>query len=71
MGGFIPWKFVSDAEFKKSVIKFINVISLKDVLLLRQVHPESLTQSKETNFSSKERKNKFSYIKKKQKKLEL
>ena len=68
-GGFMPWKCGSDAEFKKRVIKFINVISLKDVLLLRQVHPESLTQSKETNFSSKERKNKFIYIKKKTRKI--
>ena len=68
-GGFMPWKCGSDAEFKKRIIKFINVIYLKDVLLLRQIHPQSLTQSKETNFSSKERKNKFIYIKKKTKKI--
>jgi glycosyltransferase involved in cell wall biosynthesis len=68
-GGFMPWKCGSDAEFKKRIIKFIKVIYLKDVLLLRQIHPQSLTQSKETNFSSKERKNKFIYIKKKTKKI--
>ena len=68
-GGFMPWKIGSDAEFKIRVIKFINVIYLKDILLLRQVHPESLTQSKKTNNSSKERKKKFIYIKKKTKKI--
>ena len=68
-GGFMPWKIGSDKEFKTRVIKFINVIYLKDILLLRQIHPESLTQSKKTNYSSKERKKKLIYIKKKTKKI--
>jgi len=61
-GGFMPWKCSSDAEFKERVYKFINVLKLEDVLFLRQIHLESLTQSNETNFSSQERKNKFIYI---------
>ena len=68
-GGFMPWKCGSDGEFKARITKFINVIYLKDVLFLRQIHPESLTQSKKTNFSSKERKKKLIYIKKKTKKI--
>ena len=61
-GGFMPWKCSSDAEFKERVYKFINVLKLEDVLFLRQIHLESLTQSNETNFFSQERKNKFIYI---------
>ena len=66
----MPWKCGSDGELIIRITKFINVIYLKDVLLLRLIHPESLTQSKKTNFSSKERKkNKIIYIKKKTKKI--
>ena len=68
-GGFMPWKCGSDGEFKYRVYKFIKIIYLKDILFLRQVHPGSLTQSKKTNFSSKERKKKLYYIKKKTKKI--
>jgi hypothetical protein len=62
-GGFMPWKCAADAEFKKRVFKFINVLKLEDILFLRQIHSESLTQSNETNFFSQERINKIHYIK--------
>ena len=63
-GGFMPWKCGADEEFKIRVFKFIKILSLKDVLFLRQIHSESLTRSKKTNYSSKERKKKKNYIKK-------
>ena len=54
----MPWKCGSDGEFLIRITKFINVIYLKDVLLLRLIHPDSLTQSKKLIFlQKKEKKN--------------
>ena len=63
-GGFLPWKCSAYEEFKKRVRKFIKVLTLNESLLIRNIHPNSLTQSKETNFSSKERKKNLLYIQK-------
>jgi len=63
-GGFLPWKCSADEEFKKRVRKFIKVLTLNESLLIRNIHPKSLTQSNETNFSSKERIKNLLYIKK-------
>ena len=63
-GGFMPWNCSADDEFKYRVKKFINVLTLNETLFLRNIHPESLTQSNKTNFFSKERKDNLYYIKK-------
>ena len=68
-GGFMPWRCSSDEEFTIRVFKFIKILKLKDTLLLRKIHSNSLTQSKETNFLSKVRKNNIIYIKQKTKKI--
>jgi glycosyltransferase involved in cell wall biosynthesis len=62
-GGFLPWKCSADEEFKKRVRKFIKVLTLNEPLLIRNIHPNSLTQSNATNFSSDERKKNLLYIK--------
>jgi len=62
-GGFLPWKCSADEEFKKRVRKFINVFTIKEPLLQRNIHPNSLTQSNATNFLSEERKKNIRYIK--------
>ena len=61
-GGFRPWTCSADEEFKERVYKFINILSLNDVLFLRQIHPNSLTESNQTNFSSNERQKNLHYI---------
>jgi hypothetical protein len=63
-GGFLPWKCSADEEFKNRVKKFINVLTLNESLFLRNIHPNSLTQLNETNFSSKERMKNILYLKK-------
>ena len=68
-GGFMPWKCGSDDEFITRIKNFINVLFLNEVLFIRKIHSESLTQSNETNFFSSERKNKFIYIEKITKKI--
>ena len=64
-GGFLPWKCSADEEFKKRVRKFIKVLTLNEPLLIRNIHPNSLTQSNATNFQSNERKKNLLYIRKK------
>jgi len=61
-GGFRPWSCSADEEFKERVYKYINILNLNEILLLRQIHPNSLTQSNKTNFFSKVRKNNLLYI---------
>ena len=68
-GGFMPWKCAADDEFITRVKNFINILFLEDVLLLRKIHLNSLTQSIKTNFNSKERKDKIIYIKENTKKI--
>ena len=68
-GGFLPWKCAADDEFFTRVKKFIKILFLEDELLLRKIHPNSLTQSNETNFNSMDRKDKILYIKEKTKKI--
>ena len=63
-GGFLPWKCSADEEFKRRVRKFIKVLTLNEPLLIRNIHPNSLTQSNATNFLSKERKKNLLYIQK-------
>ena len=70
-GGFMPWKCAADDEFITRVKKFINILFLEDELLLRKIHPNSLTQSNLTNFNSKERKDKIIYIREKTKKIRI
>ncbi len=68
-GGFLPWKCSADEEFKNRVKKFINILTLNEPLFLRNIHPNSLTQLNETNFSSKERIKNILYLKKKTSKI--
>ena len=70
-GGFLPWKCAADDEFITRVQKFINILFLEDELLLRKIHPNSLTQSIKTNFNSIERKDKIIYIKEITKKIKI
>ena len=63
-GGFLPWRCGADDEFITRVKKFIKILFLNETLLLRKIHPESLTQSNKTNFSSLERRSKIIYIEK-------
>lgn len=39
-GGFMPWKYAADDEFITRVKKFINILFLKEELLLRKIHPK-------------------------------
>ena len=52
-GRFMPWNCSAYDEFKHRVKKFINVLTLNETLFLRNIHPESLTQSNKTNFFKK------------------
>jgi len=70
-GGFMPWKCAADDEFFIRVKNFINILFLNDELLLRKIHPNSLTQSNKTNFNSIERKDKIIYIEEKTKKIKI
>ena len=70
-GGFMPWKCSADSEFIIRVEKFINILFLKDDLLLRKIHPNSLTQSNITNSKSMERKEKVIYINEKTKNIKI
>ena len=65
----MPWKCSADEEFKNRVKKFINILTLNEPLFLRNIHPNSLTQLNETNFSSKERIKNILYLKEKTSKI--
>ena len=56
MGGFKGWRCAADSEFFNRVYKKnIKLITTNTVCFYRRIHPNSLTQHPDTNYSSKKR----------------
>lgn len=61
-GGWQPWRCSADTEFMKRVTGHSKVYEIKAPLFLRRIHPESLTQNKDTGTGSEIRKTYYKQI---------
>ena len=55
-GGFKPWPCGGDSDLYYRLRRIESVRTIPDILMLRRVHPDSLTQTKETGMNSELRK---------------
>ena len=51
-GGYMPWPCGADSEIYYRLVNFEKIKTIDEVLMLRRVHEESLTQSKKTGMKS-------------------
>ena len=62
-GGFRPWVCGADTEIYHRLKNIEKVKDLKEILMLRRVHEDSLTNRKETNMKSEKRQEYIRFIK--------
>jgi len=68
-GGYQPWTCSADSELETRLITFAKIKKINEVLFNRRIHTKNLTVAKETNFSSKVRRDNLLYVARLKRKL--
>lgn len=68
-GGYQPWTCSADSELEERLLKFAKIKKITEVLFNRRIHTNNLTVAKETNFSSKVRRENLLYVTRLKRKL--